>query len=347
MVPAQDRISGKRVCRDIAQETIGSMVRTETATVVFTDLVGSTELSSRLGHDVYEAMRRAHFNALRIAASQCQGTEIKSTGDGMVFTFSSAGDALACMIRMQQATDLAARRNGGDPRIRIGASCGEINREDNDIFGISVVEAARLCDAAAPGQILVADLVSQLVRGLGYRFGAATEFSLKGMPDPVHARLVEWEPRPAPEGTMPLPPKIVAASPFGVYGRAAEQAIIARCWAGAKRGNRQVVLLAGEPGIGKTRLGIDAARIAHGEGAVVLFGSCDEDIGLPYRPFVEALRHYLANAPGELLHMVPELSQRVPEVPPPRVAEPETERFLMFEAFASLVSAASQHSPIM
>jgi class 3 adenylate cyclase/tetratricopeptide (TPR) repeat protein len=335
------------------------MVRTETATVVFTDLVGSTELANRLGHDAYEAMRRAHFDTLRIAASQCHGTEIKSTGDGMVFTFGSAGDALACMIRMQQLTDLAARRNGGDPRIRIGASCGEINREDHDIFGISVVEAARLCAAAAPGQILVADLVSRLVRSLGYRFGTASEFSLKGMPDPVQACLVGWEPRPAPDGTIPLPPKIVAAAPFGLYGRAAEQATVARCWAGAKQGNRQVVLLAGEPGIGKTRLGIDAARIAHREGAVVLFGSCDEDIGLPYRPFVEALRHYLANAPdeilvrhvrehqGELLRMVPELSQRVPDVPPPRVAEPETERFLMFEAVAGLVSAASQHSPVV
>jgi len=120
------------------------MVRTETATVVFTDLVGSTELANRLGHDAYEAMRRTHFNALRLAASQCRGTEIKSTGDGMVFSFGSAGDALACMIRMQQTTDLAARRNGGDPRIWIGASCGEISREDHDIFGISVVEAARL-----------------------------------------------------------------------------------------------------------------------------------------------------------------------------------------------------------
>jgi class 3 adenylate cyclase len=335
------------------------MVRTETATIVFTDLVGSTELANRLGHDAYEALRREHFNALRLAASQCQGAEIKSTGDGMVFSFASASEALTCMIQMQQTADLAARRNGGDPRIRIGASCGEIYHEDHDIFGISVVEAARLCAAAAPGQILVADLVSRLARNLGYKFGTASEFSLKGMPDPVQACLVEWEPRPAPEGTMPLPPKIVAVPPFGLYGRTAEQAILARCWASARQGHRQVLLLAGEPGIGKTRLAINAARIAHREGAVVLFGSCDEDIGQPYQPFVEALHHYLAHAPddvlvrhvrehqGELLRMVPELGQRVPNVPPPRVAEPETERFFMFEALAGLLSAISQHSPVV
>src|ERR1700739_3957218 len=184
MVPTQDRISGKPVHRSVGRERIGSSIRTETATVVFTDLVGSTELANRLGHDAYEAMRRAHFDTLRIAASQSQGSEIKSTGDGMVSTFGSASDALACMIRMQQLTDLAARRGGGEPRIRIGASCGEINRADNDIFGISVVEAARLCAAAAPGQILVADIVGRLVRTLGYRFGATKEFRLKGLAPP-------------------------------------------------------------------------------------------------------------------------------------------------------------------
>src|SRR4051794_18887792 len=104
-VPRTTGSPGKPQCRNFGQEPIGSMVRTETATVVFTDLVGSTELANRLGHHPYEAMRREHFEAMRIAASQSQGTEIKSTGDGVVFTFGSAGDALACMIRMQQVTD--------------------------------------------------------------------------------------------------------------------------------------------------------------------------------------------------------------------------------------------------
>src|ERR1700722_10524654 len=147
------------------------MIRTETATVVFTDLVGSTGLGSRLGHDAYEAVRRPHFEMLRIAASVHQGSEIKSTGDGLVFAFPSAAEAVACTIRMQQAADLAARRNGGGAlRIRIGASCGETNRDGNDIFGIAVVEAARLCATALPSQILVSDLVRAMTRGLGHKF---------------------------------------------------------------------------------------------------------------------------------------------------------------------------------
>jgi predicted ATPase/class 3 adenylate cyclase len=335
------------------------ILRTETVTVVFTDLVGSTPLASRLGHEAYEALRRAHFEALRSAASDHRGDEIKSTGDGLVFAFGSADDAVACMIRMQQVTDLAARRNGGDPKIRIGASCGQTNRDGNDIFGICVVEAARLCAAAAPEQILVAGLVRALVRGLGYKFGASSELTLKGLPEPVPASTVEWEPRAAPDDAIPLPPKLLAAPAFGLYGRVSEQTAIARCWAAAKQGRRHVVLIAGEPGIGKTRLATEAARLAHREGAIVLFGSCDEDVGLPYQPFVEALRHYLANAPdevlvrhaahhqGELLRIAPELAQRMQGVAPPRAAEPETERYLMFEAVAGLLAAASRQNPMV
>ena len=91
----------------------------------------------------------------------------------------------------------------------------------------------------------------------------------------------------------------------------------------------------------------------------MLFGSCDEDVGLPYRPFVEALRHYVTHAPddvlashvrthrGELARLVPELARRVPDLPAPQVAEAETERFLLFEAVTALLATASHDSPIV
>ncbi len=82
------------------------MARTETVTVVFTDLVGSTELASRLGHDAYEALRHEHFTALRTGMAGHTGTEIKTTGDGLMLSFTSAADAIACGIAMQQAVAL-------------------------------------------------------------------------------------------------------------------------------------------------------------------------------------------------------------------------------------------------
>jgi class 3 adenylate cyclase/tetratricopeptide (TPR) repeat protein len=335
------------------------MIRTETATIVITDLVGSTELSVRLGHEAYEAVRRSHFDSLRLAASVHQGSEIKSTGDGLVFAFGSAGEAMACMIRMQQAADLAARRSGGEAVMRVGASSGETNRDGNDIFGIAVVEAARLCAVALPGQILVSDLVRGLTRGLGYKLSRVGDFTLKGLPEPVSGYAVEWIPRRDSDDMIALPPKIAPVPTFGLYGRASEQAIIERRWSAAQKGLRQVVLLAGEPGIGKTRLGVEAGRTAHAQGAIVLLGTCDEDVGHPYRPFVEALRHYLMNAPdeallqhvrehqGDLLRIAPSLATRVPNLPKPRSAEAETERYLMFEAVTGLLATASRQRPVL
>ena len=333
------------------------MLRTQTMTVVFTDLVGSTELAVRLGHDAYEEMRRLHFEALRLSASIHQGNEIKSTGDGLVFAFASAAEAVASMIRMQQSVNRTACR-GGELKVRIGASCGETNRDSSDIFGLAVVEAARLCAAALPDQILIADVISNVTRGLEFKFGQVSELALKGLPK-VSARTVEWVPRDASDDVIPLPPSISPVPSFAVYGRADELAIIERSWIAAKRGQRQVVLLAGEPGIGKTRLSIEAGRIGYGEGATVLLGTCDEDIRPPYRPFVEALRHFVVNAPdeillqhvrehqGDLLRIVPSLAERVPNVPKPHTADAETERYLMFEAVAGLLSVASQQRPVI
>jgi tetratricopeptide (TPR) repeat protein len=116
-----------------------------------------------------------------------------------------------------------------------------------------------------------------------------------------------------------------------------------------------VALLAGEPGIGKTRLAAELAALVHDEGAVVLAGRCDEDLGVPYQPFVEALRHYLDHAPdlrlgrygGELVRLVPEVADRVPDLPPPLQSDPETERYRLFDALASWLAAASAEDPVL
>lgn len=87
------------------------MARTETVTVVFTDVVGSTELASRLGHDAYEALRREHFAAWRAVVGTHNGTEVKTTGDGLMLCFPSAADAVGCAVALQQATGPLRRRS--------------------------------------------------------------------------------------------------------------------------------------------------------------------------------------------------------------------------------------------
>src|SRR5579871_3500925 len=105
----------------------------------------------------------------------------------------------------------------------------------------------------------------------------------------------------ANETAIELPPKLRPRPRHDLFGRRREQLTMARRWAAAKRGERQLVMIAGEPGIGKTRLAVETARQAHGDGAVVLHGSCDADSGLPYRPFVDALQHYVNEITDEAL----------------------------------------------
>ena len=254
------------------------MARTETVTVLFTDVVGSTELASRLGHDAYEQLRREHFIALRAAVARHNGSEIKTTGDGLMLSFASAADAVSCAIALQQAAEQQGRQarrpaatsysaassssgvvGASVPacpplHLRVGVSSGEATRDNNDLFGGPVVEAARLCAAAAAGQILVSEVVRLLARGKGHRFTSVGDLTLKGLPEPVPACGGKWEPLALAAG-VPLPPRLAATPPLGLFGRSTEREVLAKAWSCAKDGQRQLVLFAGEPGIGKTRLG--------------------------------------------------------------------------------------------
>jgi class 3 adenylate cyclase/tetratricopeptide (TPR) repeat protein len=175
------------------------MARTETMTVAFTDLVGSTELASRLGHDAYELLRRSHFDALRSAVANHNGSEIKTTGDGLMLRFSSTADAIDCAIAIQQSADKRSRQKSAPPlEIRIGVSSGEATIDGGDLYGPPVVEASRLCAAASAGQILVSDVIRSLTRGKGHRFKPIGELTLKGLPEPVSAHEIVWEPLPKP-----------------------------------------------------------------------------------------------------------------------------------------------------
>src|SRR5580658_5137349 len=135
------------------------MAATENITVLFTDLVGSTELASSLTPEAGDEVRRKHFSALRQAIATSGGTEVKNLGDGLMVVFPIASAALNCAVGMQQ---IVHRDNTDEERalgLRVGLSSGEATREADDYFGDPVIEAARLCSRAEGGQILASDLV--------------------------------------------------------------------------------------------------------------------------------------------------------------------------------------------
>lgn len=186
------------------------MSATATVTVLFCDLVGSTERLSRLGDDAGDEFRRRFFAALRAAIEHHRGIEVKNLGDGVMVVFpTSAVDAIACALEMHE---LAASLDPHDPALlRVGLSAGEVSHEGDDWFGTPVVEAARLCSAADSGGTLATDVVRALVGSRGtYELASIGDLELKGLPRPVATVSVRRRDEPLTVG----PSGAVAAAPI-------------------------------------------------------------------------------------------------------------------------------------
>jgi len=150
-------------------------------TILFTDLVGSTALTQRLGDAAAQELLRAHNTIIRDRLREHGGTELKNTGDGFMASFPSASRALECAIAIQKA--LAEYNDGRKEQailVRIGLNAGEPVAEEADLFGTAVQAAARIAARARPEQILVSDVVRQLAAGKPFRFSSLGRFSLKG-----------------------------------------------------------------------------------------------------------------------------------------------------------------------
>ncbi len=159
--------------------------------------------------------------------------------------------------------------------------------------------------------------------------------------------------------SLPLPAPVHAVAPLAYVGRADEHATIRRCWQAACTGARQALLIAGEPGIGKTRFAFHAVSEFHEGGALVMIGRCPEELTVPYGPWIQALSPFVEHADetllagylerygGELARILPALSRRVPQAPPPRQSDPESERYLLFSAVVGLLEQAGALAPLV
>lgn len=339
----------------------------QTVTVLFTDLVGSTELLTSMAPDQADALRLSHFSSLRQAIAAAGGTEVKNLGDGLMVTFSSVSRALACAVSMQQAIERHNRRANHRFAIRVGLSHGEATEEDGDYFGEPVIEAARLCAHAEGGQILTTAMCRAMAgRHATQEFVSLGEASLRGLPEPIDLVDVRWVPEhqvPQVGTQLPLPDRLVATSAgslFAFFGRADELETLEDIHkrAGAE-GHLGVVLLSGEPGVGKTSLVAQAARSAHRHGSSVLYGGCEEDLAVPYKPWVDAIRPLAESLPEQVLQnftdahglgvarLLPSVARRLGTEPPTAVVDADAERFIVMEGVVRLLAAASETTPLM
>ena len=183
---------------------------------------------------------------------------------------------------------------------------------------------------------------------------------LKGLPDPVETVEVLWAPLEGAETAVPLPGRLAVRPAAGVVGRETEMVAITDATKRVTQGEgREILLVCGEAGLGKSTLVAEAARSAFDAGACVLFGHCEEDLATPYQLFAEALGHYVTHAPeeqllvhveangSELSRLVPALKSRIPDLPPSKATDSDTERFLLFAAVVGLLATAAQQQPVI
>ena len=147
------------------------------ATVMFTDIVASTERAAELGDARWRELLAAHQEAVRGELARFRGREVKTLGDGALATF----DGPARAIRCGRAIVEAARADGLE--VRVGLHTGEVAVDDDDVGGIAVHIAARVGALAGAGEVLVSGTVKDLVAGSGIAFEDRGTRELKGIPD--------------------------------------------------------------------------------------------------------------------------------------------------------------------
>ncbi|WP_156687475.1 BTAD domain-containing putative transcriptional regulator [Mycobacterium sp. Marseille-P9652] len=338
---------------------------TRAVTFLLTDIEGSTAAWEADAAAMGVALAR-HDELVEQVVTSRGGRLIKTRGEGdatfSVFDRPSAGAAAAIELQEAIAQEPWALR---DPmRVRVALHTGEVELRDGDYFGRAVNRAARLRSLANGGQILCSGATAELVIDslsddvvlvdLGTR-------QLRNLPRPEHVfelrldRVEEAVVIDVPLERPGLPAVFSGPGPF--VGRGDELERLSSAWQTVLAGGTNAILIAGEPGVGKTRLAGEWSRQAYDQGALVIYGRCDEDLGAPYQPFAEALRSLVPCVGAKtlrglrgleaLLPLVPGLTDVLPDLAAPTPADPDTERYALFDAVVALLGLTSTSVPIV
>ncbi|MEE9277946.1 MAG: AAA family ATPase, partial [Dehalococcoidia bacterium] len=325
-----------------------------TVTVLFTDVEGSTDLSNRLGDEAARDLLRSCEDLIREQVARHRGHEVKGLGDGLMVAFQSARRAVTCAQEIQRALDRrAVSEHAQTVRVRIGLHTGEVIREAADLFGATVNAAARVAGSADADEILV----SEMTKGL---LGAADvgplvdrgEVALKGFPEPWRLFAVPWRLQP---GAAVL--ASTERTPF--VGREEERGALRRLLDQAMAGRGALALLAGEAGVGKTRLAEELAGDARARGFRTWIGHCYDAATAPYGPFVEilesalremepdAFREVLADGAAEAAKLLPQLRRTFPDIPEPIELPPQQERQFLLNNLRDVFERLAGGQPLL
>jgi DNA-binding SARP family transcriptional activator/tetratricopeptide (TPR) repeat protein len=342
-----------------------SPLPTGVVTFLLTDIVESSAMWEHEPTAMAAALER-HDELVGEVMRAAGGTLLKSKleGDATVSVFARATAGAYAAIALRDAIAAEAWPEGARPAVRMALHTGEAFERSGDYFGPALNRAARVRGLAGAGQILLTQATSELVQDhlsddvalvdLGHHElrGLSRGENLYAIVAAADAPLAEVAPLTQPA----LPTALATAGPF--VGRGDELAGLWNSWSAiTDRGGAHAVLVAGEPGVGKSRLAAECARLAHADGGLVVYGRCDEELGAALQPFVEAIRG-LTPALGrdrlrrvrgisELGRLVPEIREQVPEAAGASSADPDTERQALFDAITELLVVASREAPLL
>ena len=336
--------------------------------LLLTDIEGSTAAWEADADAMAVALAR-HDELVEQVVTSRGGRLIKTRGEGdaTFSVFERPSAAAAAAIELQDAIVHEPWALREPMRVRVALHTGEAELRDGDYFGRAVNRAARLRSLAEGGQILCSGATAELVidslsddvvlNDLGMR-------QLRNLARPEHVFELRLE--TADEHRQAVPPDepiarpslpAVLAGPGPFVGREHELGQLFSAWQTTLAGGTNAALIAGEPGVGKTRLAGEWSRQAYDQGALVIYGRCDEDLGAAYQPFAEALRSLVPclgssslrglRGVEALLALVPGLTDVLPDLAAPTRADPDTERYALFDAVVALLGVASASVPVV
>jgi class 3 adenylate cyclase/tetratricopeptide (TPR) repeat protein len=332
-------------------------VPAETLAIMMTDVEGSTALRMDRGDGVADEILGIHARILRDQVRSYDGQERQFLGDGFLFSFGYPLDAVRCAIGIQRALE---EHNAADParsvRVRIGVHVGEVTERAGELYGQAVHAAAGVMTEAAGGQVLVSADVRDAVQPAGtVRFVDSGLFWLKGLPE-------RWRLFEVPWGEASTGPPATEASPLTpLVERDAERANLRRAVDEALAGRGGLVLVAGEAGVGKSRLVAEVAREAEARGMRALTGHCVESEGAaPYLPFVEmieqavrnprnpqVLQNALTGVAPEIARIAPALRRLLPDIGPAVELPPELAQRYVWNSVGEFLTRAAQGLPLL
>jgi class 3 adenylate cyclase len=153
--------------------------------IMFTDMVGSTEMTARLGDTMAVELLKAHDAIIRRSLEQHGGCEVKHVGDGIMASFDDVPASVLCAITIQREFASYNEASENPILVRIGIHAGEPVEESDDLFGSAVQMAARICDVAQASAIIVSREVKDACAGVDLWFEPKGSETLKGFPAPV------------------------------------------------------------------------------------------------------------------------------------------------------------------